>query len=180
MLRTAYRVLAGGQGRPGLARKKCSGPQRALMTLYVQRLQPDTAGSGGGSDGAVVASAPCDHALPPTTMLAPPALPCSHLLESPWPLSHQMMERRMAVINLAANIDVRLRKLYEVRCCTSPRPDGLCLFAAGVAGVSRGSCLHCLSTTCTIRSLLHDLVFWPVFQFCMHTLCILCRSSSVT
>ncbi|KAI3429520.1 hypothetical protein D9Q98_005609 [Chlorella vulgaris] len=41
----------------------------------------------------------------------------SHLLESPWPLSHQMMERRMAVINLAANIDVRLRKLYEVIEC---------------------------------------------------------------
>lgn len=41
----------------------------------------------------------------------------SQLIENPWPVTSasELMQHRMAIINLAANIDTRIQKMYEVR-----------------------------------------------------------------
>jgi hypothetical protein len=44
---------------------------------------------------------------------------CSQLIENPWPVgsASELMQHRMAIINLAANIDTRIQKMYEVIEC---------------------------------------------------------------
>lgn len=64
---------------------------------------------------------PVASALPSShfpTALHPSLLrPRSQLIENPWPVgsASELMQHRMAIINLAANIDTRIQKMYEVR-----------------------------------------------------------------
>lgn len=78
------------------------------LPLRSQLIDFECGGDDFGAPCSLLAHLLCSHSLPRL---------CSQLIENPWPVgsASELMQHRMAIINLAANIDTRIQKMYEVR-----------------------------------------------------------------